>query len=234
VSISSSARLELYAYFNPEEFARLKKLEEKWVKYFWLFLLIALCLHSLFFFGGIIQKLNLIPRTPPPLTIEIVTPKSATAESETKKVPQPEIKKQTEEQKKPAELKKPAEVSDQVKTPPKVEEVKPVPQDLPPPSTGEKSVPTVDEDKLVDYAKNPKPHYPMGPYRERIQGTVWLRVQVMPDGSVGSVEIDKTSGNEELDESALSTVKKWRFNPAVKGGNAVAQYVKIPITFKLR
>jgi protein TonB len=74
----------------------------------------------------------------------------------------------------------------------------------------------------------------MGPYREGIQGTVWLRVQVLEDGSVGTVELSKTSGNDELDESALSTVKKWRFTAAVQGGSSVVQYVRVPITFKLR
>jgi protein TonB len=243
MSIISSSRLELFAYFNPEEFERLKKLDEKWIKFFWIFLFIALSIHGLFFVGSIIQKLNLLPKTPPPLTIEIVAPKSGVSEGETKKAPPaPEAKKPTiDDVKKPApEQKKPAEVGDQPKAPPppapKVEEAKPIPPApvVPPPTTGEKSAPTVDADKYADYSKNPKPRYPMGPYREGIQGTVWLRVQVLEDGSVGTVELAKTSGNDELDESALSTVKKWRFTAAVQGGNAVVQYVRVPITFKLR
>ena len=242
MSILSSSRLELFAYFNPEEFARLKKVEEKWLKFFWIFLFVALAMHGLFFVGSIIQKLNLIPRTPPPLSIEIVAPKSGVSEGETKKAPPPpEPKKQTVDdvKKAPAEPKKPSDPTEQQKTqapPEKVEPVKPTPPApvVPPPNVGEKSAPTVDADKYADYSKNPKPRYPMGPYREGIQGTVWLRVQVLEDGSVGTVELSKSSGNDELDESALSTVKKWRFTAAVQGGNAVVQYVRLPITFKLR
>jgi protein TonB len=243
MSIINSSRLELFAYFNPEEFARLKKLDEKWLKFFWIFLFVALTLHGLFFVGSIIEKLNLVPNTPPPLTIEIVAPKSNPSDGETKKSPPPppEVKKTTiEEAKKPlSEPKKQPDAKDQPKVPapvPKVEDTKPTPPApvAPPPTTGEKSAPTVDADKYADYSKNPKPRYPMGPYREGIQGTVWLRVQVLEDGSVGTVELAKTSGNDELDESALSTVKKWHFTPAVQGGSAVVQYVRVPITFKLR
>jgi protein TonB len=242
MSILSTSRLELFAYFNPEEFARLKKVEEKWLKFFWIFLFVALALHGLFFVGSIIQKLNLIPRTPPPLSIEIVAPKSGVSEGETKKAPPPpEPKKQVidEVKKAPAEPKKPSESTDQQKTPAppeKVEPVKPTPPApvVPPPNIGEKSAPTVDADVYADISKNPKPRYPMGPYRERIQGTVWLRVQVLEEGTEGIVELSKSIGNEELDESALSTVKKWRFTAAVQGGNAVARFIKFPIDFKLR
>ena len=73
----------------------------------------------------------------------------------------------------------------------------------------------------------------MGPYREGIEGTVWLRVEVLEDGTVGQLQVAQSSGNDELDQSALTTVKTWRFNAAVQGGKAAAQFVRIPITFKL-
>jgi protein TonB len=36
-----------------------------------------------------------------------------------------------------------------------------------------------------------------------------------------------------LDEAALVTVKKWRFVPARRGGEAVSAWVVVPIAFSL-
>lgn len=255
MSIVSQSRLELFAYFNPEESLRLKQLDKKWFKFFWLFLFLALLFHSLFFVGNLLSRLNIIDTTPPPLSIEIVAPRGSAPDSgEDKKADTPKAEPKEKETPKPTP--KPADQAKPVEkvppTPkkedaPKAEE-KPAPtpkkeeapkpeEKAPPPSipekSAEKSAPTVDADKYADYLKNPKPAYPMGPYREGIEGTVWLRVQVLEDGTVGSVELAQTSGNDELDQSALTTVKKWKFKAAVQGGVAAAQFIRIPITFKL-
>ena len=221
MSIINTARLELFAYFNPEEFSRLKKLDQKWLKFFWIFLLVALSVHGLFFAGNLLKNLSLGDRTPPPLSIEIVAPKGGAADAGIKKPPA-EVKEPPKEQVQPNKGDTAKPVS------------KPAEQVIPQTSSVDKSAATVDSDKYADYLKNPKPSYPMGPYRAGIEGTVWLRVQVLEDGGVGSVEIAQSSGNDELDQSALNTVKKWRFNAAVQGGKTAAQFVRIPITFKLR
>ena len=221
MSIINTARLELFAYFNPEEFSRLKKLDQKWLKFFWIFLLVALSVHGLFFAGNLLKNLSLGDRTPPPLSIEIVAPKGGAADAGIKKPPA-EVKEPPKEQVQPNKGDTAKSVS------------KPAEQVIPQTSSVDKSAATVDSDKYADYLKNPKPSYPMGPYRAGIEGTVWLRVQVLEDGGVGTVEIAQSSGNDELDQSALNTVKKWRFNAAVQGGKTAAQFVRIPITFKLR
>lgn len=258
MSIISQSRLELFPYFNPQETLRLKQLDKKWVRFFWIFLFVALLFHGIFFVGDLIRKLNIIDTTPPPLSIEIVAPRgSASDAGEEKKAEAP--KTEPKESPKPTPVPKPADLAQPVEkvppTPKKQEapkaEDKPAPtpkkeepakadEKAPPPpppkaeeKAAEKSAPTVDADKYADYLKNPKPAYPMGPYREGIEGTVWLRVQVLEDGTVGSVELAQTSGNDELDQSALTTVKKWRFKAAVQGGVASAQFIRIPITFKL-
>lgn len=256
MSIITQSRLELFAYFNPSESLRLKQLDKKWVKFFWVFLLIAFLFHGLFFAGNLIRQLNIIDTTPPPLSIEIVAPKGSAPDageekkgeeqklapkenvapkvaSTSKSVDQPKVSEKLSPLTK-EDLKKPEEkpVSNLKKEEPVKLEEKPNPPSVPEKSA-EKSAPTVDADKYADYLKNPKPAYPMGPYREGIEGTVWLRVQVLEDGTVGLLELAQTSGNDELDQSALITVKKWRFKAAVQGGNAAAQFIRIPITFKL-
>jgi protein TonB len=66
------------------------------------------------------------------------------------------------------------------------------------------------------------------------QGTVILRVQVMADGSAGTVEVQRGSGFPMLDEAAQSAVKTWRFNPATVDGKPVTEWFRVPITFTLK
>jgi protein TonB len=66
------------------------------------------------------------------------------------------------------------------------------------------------------------------------QGKVLLKVEVLPNGRVGEIEVKESSGYEVLDRSALETVKKWRFIPATKGGVSIPSWVHIPITFQLQ
>ena len=84
------------------------------------------------------------------------------------------------------------------------------------------------------YAENPKPLYPQEARNKGYQGRVLLQVEVLPNGRVGEVEVKESSGYETLDESALITVKKWRFIPATKGGVPCPCWVNVPITFQLQ
>ena len=83
------------------------------------------------------------------------------------------------------------------------------------------------------YAENPKPVYPLEAREKGYQGEVLLRVEVLPSGRVGQVEVKKPSGYEVLDQSALVAVKKWKFIPARKGEIAIPVWVNIPIRFQL-
>jgi TonB family protein len=84
------------------------------------------------------------------------------------------------------------------------------------------------------YGENPKPVYPLEARQKEYQGEVLLKVEVLQNGRVGEVEVEKSSGYEVLDQSALATVKKWRFIPAKKGGVAIPCWVNIPFKFQLR
>ncbi len=101
-------------------------------------------------------------------------------------------------------------------------------------STGPASAPTVEPDYKAAYLQNPKPAYPPLAFRMRIEGKVILVAEVLPNGQSGSVKIVESSGNDMLDQSALETVKKWKFTPARKDGVIVTQAVRIPITFSLK
>ncbi len=84
------------------------------------------------------------------------------------------------------------------------------------------------------YVENPNPIYPREARRKGYEGEVLLRVEVLPNGRVGQIEIRRSSGYEILDRSAMETIKQWRFIPAQKGEDRVTFWVNIPIKFQLQ
>ena len=107
-------------------------------------------------------------------------------------------------------------------------------QSAAPSSSGVASAPTADADYKAAYLQNPKPPYPPLAFRARIEGKVILIAEVLSDGRAGQVRILESSGNDMLDQSALTTVKQWKFTPARKDGVIITQAVRIPITFSLK
>lgn len=85
----------------------------------------------------------------------------------------------------------------------------------------------------ADYLRNPPPHYPPLSRRMGEEGKVILRVSVNPQGTADVVEIRTSSGSARLDDSAMKTVRNWRFIPAKLGDVAVQSWVLVPIIFKL-
>lgn len=86
----------------------------------------------------------------------------------------------------------------------------------------------------ADYLDNPKPPYPSASRRMGEEGEVQLRVSVDANGNVQQIELHKSSGFARLDQSALDTVKRWRFVPARQGNQPVSSSVIVPIQFSLR
>jgi TonB family protein len=81
--------------------------------------------------------------------------------------------------------------------------------------------------------QNPKPPYPLAARRQGVEGRVLLRAQVLEDGRCAEARIVRSSGHAVLDESALATVRRWRFLPATRAGMPVASWVEVPIAFRL-
>jgi protein TonB len=83
--------------------------------------------------------------------------------------------------------------------------------------------------------KEVKPSYTGEAMRARIQGLVTMEAVVMPDGSVGNVQITKSlDSNFGLDKEAIKTVKQWRFEPGRRLGQPVPVLIIIEMTFTLR
>ena len=62
-------------------------------------------------------------------------------------------------------------------------------------------------------------------------GIVRITVTVAADGSVERQSLAQSSGNRHLDRAALEAVRRWRFQPAVRGGQPVTAEVSVPIVF---
>jgi protein TonB len=109
--------------------------------------------------------------------------------------------------------------------------------DEPPPPPPPPAVPVApsapvasDRDTPVPVSQ-PAPRYPREALRRNDGGTVRVRVTVATDGSVDRMELAESSGNRHLDRAAMEAVRRWRFQPAVRGGQAVAADVVVPIVF---
>lgn len=86
----------------------------------------------------------------------------------------------------------------------------------------------------LEYASAPAPSYPPEALARALEGTVTLRVLVDVDGSPLSVEIERSSGHRRLDDAARRQVlRKWKFKPAIKDGQAIQVYGIVPVSFTL-
>lgn len=77
----------------------------------------------------------------------------------------------------------------------------------------------------------PPPEYPEALACNGVGGRVDLRIRIEADGSVRESEIQKSSGNADLDAAARKAVTTWTFNPALQAGKPVAQWISVPMTF---
>jgi TonB family protein len=77
--------------------------------------------------------------------------------------------------------------------------------------------------------------YPENAREHGISGEVIVLFIVEIDGSISNVNIERSSGNTELNEEAKRLVKllSGKFNPAMKNGQPVRAYARLPIVFEL-
>jgi TonB family protein len=90
-------------------------------------------------------------------------------------------------------------------------------------------------DHDASYASMKPPHYPEEAVKNKIEGTVWVKVAIAADGSVQSADVYRVEPETaaSLGVAAVQAVKSWTFNPAMKYGYPVAGNVLVPIEFSL-
>ncbi len=84
------------------------------------------------------------------------------------------------------------------------------------------------------YRRNPPPGYPRLARKRGYQGSVVLEVLVDRKGMVADLRIFTSTGYPILDRAAMDSVKKWLFEPGVKGSKKVEMWVRVPICFQLK
>jgi protein TonB len=99
-------------------------------------------------------------------------------------------------------------------------------------STAEPAPPAVPADRAARPLARTAPEYPGAALRAGVEGTVVLRVQVGADGRPTDVQVAERSGSRDLDRAAERAVMGWTFEPAIRGGEAVASTVEIPVDFR--
>ncbi|KAA0911570.1 energy transducer TonB [Pusillimonas sp. ANT_WB101] len=86
----------------------------------------------------------------------------------------------------------------------------------------------------VDYmGKRPMPEYPRMSQRRGEQGRVLIRVLIAADGSVLKASVQRSSGHDRLDQSALKAARSARFKPYTENGIAYQALADIPFDFVL-
>ena len=78
------------------------------------------------------------------------------------------------------------------------------------------------------------PSYPATARQLGVEGTALLSVFVDADGRVAQVVVRQSAGHPDLDRAAADAVRRWRFEPARRGAEAVAMWVELPVEFHLR
>jgi protein TonB len=103
-------------------------------------------------------------------------------------------------------------------------------------------VSAVDDEAFNDYqrvtkgmkppkaTRSPDPDFPVIPVDAEPHGIVVMLIGINAKGRVGPVHVLRAS-NDAFQQSAVSTVKTWRFSPAKKDGKAVPVQVTVEMKF---
>jgi TonB family protein len=88
---------------------------------------------------------------------------------------------------------------------------------------------------LPSVVREVKPAYTAEAKAEKIQGSVWLRVVVRADGTVGDIQVTRSlDAKYGLDQAAVRAATKWLFKPGTKDGKPVPVEVTLELTFTLK
>jgi protein TonB len=78
-----------------------------------------------------------------------------------------------------------------------------------------------------------EPSYPEIARRGSFGATVWLRALVLANGTVGEVTVLRSSHpNLGFEAAATRAIRQWRYEPAVRDGRPVDDYVYVHVIFR--
>ncbi len=110
--------------------------------------------------------------------------------------------------------------------------VAPPPPPPPPPPKAAGPIQLPEDGTPPSPISKPQPPYPEDLKSEGIEGTVVVRFVVTEAGDVSSITVVR--GHPRLDPIVISTVKTWKFKPAVVAGHPVATFQVARFNFKIK
>lgn len=120
-----------------------------------------------------------------------------------------------------------ARIVEETPAPPPPREQLPPPSPRPAPDTAMAGA----ADTAPVPVSSPAPRYPRDALRRGESGETVLRIHVGADGVPGEIDLVRSSGSRSLDRAATDAVRKWRFQPARRGGQPIPGEVQVPISF---
>lgn len=73
--------------------------------------------------------------------------------------------------------------------------------------------------------------YPADMWDRDVEGSTLVRVLVSEEGAVDSVLVVESSGHPSLDSAAVRGARDMRFAPALKGGEPLRVWTRLPVHF---
>lgn len=89
---------------------------------------------------------------------------------------------------------------------------------------------SADLERQPQVINQPLPEYPPELRRKKIKGVVHVIFQVDKQGRVLQPIVQQTT-HPAFSEPALQAVKRWRFEPGMRGGKPVVSRMRVPISF---
>lgn len=107
---------------------------------------------------------------------------------------------------------------------------KPVAKPPPPPAAVVRVPPKVNPRRPMPITND---DYPPQSRRLGEEGVTQVRLYVLADGSIGDVQVVKSSGFPRLDEQAVKKLKRWRVNPGTEDGKPVPMWMELNVKWQI-
>jgi protein TonB len=78
------------------------------------------------------------------------------------------------------------------------------------------------------------PEYPAEALKAGTEGLVMVQAYIGMSGAAEKIEVKTSSGNTELDRSAVQAVTQWRFTPATQNGASLASWFEVPVRYSIK
>jgi len=88
--------------------------------------------------------------------------------------------------------------------------------------------------KTLKRVREVPPVYPRDAERQQLSGWVDVEFTIAPDGSTQDLVVRNAEPQRTFDQAAVDAVKRWRFEPVMRDGAAVAQRAAVRIRFELK